>query len=182
MKPTLAQVILTSALVILPASQVYAEVTCEEGRANTQVLATTDSANFTDHGDGTVTDNVTGLMWMRCSLGKTWISGTGSCDGSATTLSWQSPLSNAEGTNFAGHDDWRLPNMKELESIVERRCWSPAINSTLFPDTSTSSYYWTSSPSASQILQAWVISFNIGSVFIQDKTESLRVRLVRGGN
>ncbi|HYD63981.1 DUF1566 domain-containing protein [Azospirillum sp.] len=61
--------------------------------------------DFRDNGDGTVTDLATGLMWAKAD------SGTG--------MEWKQALSYAEGATTAGHTDWRLPNAKELESIVD---------------------------------------------------------------
>ncbi len=63
---------------------------------------------FLDNGDGTITDNATGLMWTQLD------SGTG--------MNWQEALAwvqtkNVE--NYLGHSDWRLPNAKELQSIVD---------------------------------------------------------------
>ncbi len=67
--------------------------------------------DFTDNGDGTVTDEATGLMWLQ--------EDSGGIEGSAGQLDWQSALSWAEDLEFGGHDDWRLPNAKELQSIVD---------------------------------------------------------------
>ena len=61
--------------------------------------------SFADNGDGTVTDEATGLMWMQ--------------NDSGLGYNWQDALAHAEETNFAGHDDWRLPNVKELQSLVD---------------------------------------------------------------
>ncbi len=61
--------------------------------------------NFADNGDGTITDNATGLMWMQ--------------DDNGEGLIWQDALSYAENYEYAGHSDWRLPNAKELQSIVD---------------------------------------------------------------
>jgi hypothetical protein len=60
---------------------------------------------FVDNGDGTVTDTATGLTWMQADSGR--------------ALGWQEALSYAESLDYAGHDDWRLPNAKELQSIVD---------------------------------------------------------------
>lgn len=67
---------------------------------------------FADNGDGTITDNATGLMWMK--------------DDNGTAVSWESALSYAEGFEYAGQSDWRLPNAKELQSIIDYTR-SPAI-------------------------------------------------------
>ncbi len=61
--------------------------------------------DFVDNGDGTITDNATGLMWMQADTGE--------------GLTWEAALAQAEERTFAGYDDWRLPDVKELQSIVD---------------------------------------------------------------
>jgi len=61
--------------------------------------------NFQDNGDGTISDNATGLMWMQ--------------DDNGEGLNWADALTYAENTTFANYSDWRLPNVKELQSIVD---------------------------------------------------------------
>jgi hypothetical protein len=61
--------------------------------------------SFIDNGDGTISDQATGLMWQQAD--------------SAAGYNWQEALAYAEGLDFAGHDDWRLPNAKELQSILD---------------------------------------------------------------
>ncbi len=61
--------------------------------------------DLVDNGDGTITDRATGLMWMQAD------SGAG--------LDWEEALAYCERLEHAGHDDWRLPNAKELQSIVD---------------------------------------------------------------
>jgi len=64
--------------------------------------------NFVDNGDSTITDNATGLMWSK--------------NDSRTGMNWQSALAWAQtknSANYLGHNDWRLPNAKELQSIVD---------------------------------------------------------------
>ncbi len=70
--------------------------------------------NFVDNGDGTVTDLATGLMWMQKDSGHLGAGNDG--DGG---LNWQQALDWAENLTYAGHSDWRLPNAKELQSIVD---------------------------------------------------------------
>ncbi|MCF7987014.1 MAG: DUF1566 domain-containing protein, partial [Methylovulum sp.] len=89
----------------------------------------TPTSDFTDNGDGTVTHQKTGLTWMRCSLGQTWTGTT--CRGTANTYTYNAALK--LNRNFAGYSDWRLPNIAELQTIVERNNYSPAINTELFP-------------------------------------------------
>jgi hypothetical protein len=124
------------------------------------VPATAPASRFNDNGDGTVTDRKTGLMWKQCMEGKT---GHGCGDGSAEVLNWQEALQRAESSDFAGYQDWRLPNIKELNSIVERKCYNPAINLTIFPNTPSSAKnekiaFWTGTPSTSNS-KTWVVDF-----------------------
>jgi hypothetical protein len=82
--------------------------------------------DFTDNGDGTVTDNATGLMWSRDD------SGDGVNTGPRSGMTWEDALAwvqqkNAE--NYLGHDDWRLPNAKEMQSILDYNRAPDATNS-----------------------------------------------------
>ncbi|MDY0164674.1 DUF1566 domain-containing protein [Desulfobotulus sp.] len=152
------------------------------GSENTAITPTTPTTDFDIHADGTVTHKPTGLMWMRCSLGQTWDGST--CTGSASTHTWQGALQAAEDLNagggFAGHRDWRLPGIKELKSIVEERCYEPAIHGSVFPGMS-SSWFWSSSPGAYATDDAWSLSFNYGYVYDHYKNYNYQARLVRGG-
>lgn len=99
---------------------------------------------FVDNGDGTITDNATGLMWQQADDG--------------TTRNWENALAYAENLTLAGHSDWRMPNAKELQSIVDYSRSPDATNSPaidpLFTCTSINDpdgnpgygYYWTGSP------------------------------------
>lgn len=72
--------------------------------------------SYTDNGDGTVTDNVTGLMWQKSPD----TNGDGAID-AADKLTWaalQTYPETLNGKNFGGHSDWRLPNIKELYSLI----------------------------------------------------------------
>ncbi len=144
----------------------------------TTVLANTPDERFiVDVPAGVVTDRVTGLVWQRCSVGQ---NGSDCSGGSAISVNWQDALQAAQASTVAGYDDWRLPNVKELASIVEYKCYEPAINTNVFPGTGNVAY-WSSSPYEHDLGNAWRVFFNIGSVYSQRKTESNSVRLVRGG-
>ncbi len=160
--------ILLAVFLLLPA---WGEQTCKDS-----IIATARNSNFTIHNDGTVTDNTTGLMWMRCSLGQDWDGKT--CNGTAAVFSWGDGLKAAASSEFAGYSDWRLPNKNELESIVEGRCFVPAINVKVFPSTPTA-YFWSSSPYAGSPKGAWSIDFGYGNVNASVKSGSIHIRLVR---
>lgn len=158
-------------------------VTC--ANENPQAPATTPTDGFIDHGDGTVTHQETGLVWMRCSLGQSWDAGSGTCLGGAGTYSWSTAHDAAVELNaaggYAGFTDWRVPNKNELASIVEERCWGPAVNLGLFPET-IGQTYWTSSPSQQSADTAWVVLFEYGQVVGSLKWADAAVRLVRAGH
>jgi len=151
---------------------------------------TTPTERFILNKDGTATDKATGLMWMRCSLGHTW-SGT-TCEGDTHRSTWDVALNRVKEFNskggFASYQDWRVPNMKELGSIVERACVSPAVNLEVFPATELW-YYWSSTPSAGinkrghvwKNKQQWGIDFWDGTENVSNFTKR-RVRLVRDLN
>ncbi|MBI5194934.1 MAG: DUF1566 domain-containing protein [Nitrospirae bacterium] len=123
------------------------------------------SQSFTDNGNGTVTDNKTGLVWQQGEPGE---------------MSWGSALSYCEGLSLGGSTDWRLPNIKELESLTDDTRYSPAINTTYFPNT-ISSYYWSSTTSASYPYYACDVYFFDGYVYRYYKDFNYYVRCVRGG-
>jgi hypothetical protein len=147
-------------------------------RTEAEIPSSTPTADFVDHGDGTVTHKKTGLMWMKCPLGQ---SGPDCATGSADTYTWEQALETADGHSFAGYSDWRLPNVKELRSIVEQRCYGPAINLSVFPAT-PGSYFWSSSPNASNSGYAWHVYFDYGyDDYSYSRGHALLVRLVRSG-
>jgi len=151
-----------------------AEQTCKES-----IKSTTPSANFTIHNNGTATHKITGLMWMRCGLGQEWNGKT--CQGEAAIYPWDNGLRLAAEVEFAGYNDWRLPNKNELESIVENSCFAPAINTEIFPATPPA-YFWTSSPYAAVSEGAWSVDFGYGTVNASVKPGSIHIRLVRDGD
>lgn len=163
---------------------VQAEVLCSGEGPNNDVRATAPSSHYEIHDDGTVTHLPTGLMWMRCPVGMAW--SEGSCTGDAAERNWRAALNHVVTFNqdggFAGYQDWRVPNKNELESIAEHRCWRPAINAEIFPNTPTHGTFWTSSPHAKDNPSAWGVFFDYGAPGAVRKDFERFVRLVRAGN
>lgn len=124
------------------------------------------AASFADNGDGTVTDSVTGLMWQQGDDG--------------VTRMWQDALSYCESLSLAGHTDWRLPDINELRSIVDHAKYSPAIDTTFFPN-AHSSDYWAATTYANNTSYAWVVLLNDGYVNNNLKSFTSYMRCVRGG-
>ncbi len=126
----------------------------------------------------TVLDKTTGLVWLRCPLGMSWDSTT--CTGMSTGYTWQQALQQADTSTAAGYSDWHLPNAKELTSLVEPACVSPAINLRVFPNTPGEGF-WSSSPHVGDAGYAWIVLFGIGNVSFNFRYGNGAVRLVRGG-
>lgn len=143
------------------------------------IKSTTPNEDFTVHNDGTVTHNATGLMWMRCSFGQDWDGSD--CSSPSFSYTWERALVEARNNNYADYNDWRLPNINELASIVEESCVQPSINIVIFPNTAPSASFWSSSPSATNLNSVLGVNFSIGAVGnVGNKSQSLRgVRFVR---
>ena len=123
------------------------------------------AARLIDNGDGTVTDNTTGLIWQQAEGG---------------SKTWEDALTYCEDLPLGGDTDWRLPNVKELESLTDDSQYSPAIDKDYFTN-AYSSNYWSSTTNANNTTNAWNVNFNNGNVNNNNKTNNLYVRCVRGG-
>lgn len=149
--------------------------------ANPNIVPTTLGA-FTNNGDGTVTDARTGLVWDRCLLGQ---DGGADCAGSAQTYNWQDALLAATALNetgYLGHSDWRLPNLRELRSLVERACLYPSIDTNFFPNAPSAPAVQTSGTNPGVPYTAWTVTFDAGGYTAPfNKNLNQIVRLVRGG-
>lgn len=147
------------------------------------ITPTHPEGQYLNNGDGTITDVVNGLMWSICSVGQTATGGTCS-DDPTPYLTWKEALDAAgENKSFAGHDDWRLPNIKELGDLVERSCVGPAINLTYFPST-PSAVYWSNTIDAYKVndkggIEGLLVDFTDGSEFLTDVNKHRLIRMVR---
>ncbi len=149
---------------------------------------------FTDNGDGTVTDNLTGLMWTKVAdCIRTYNPGLDS-DGIVT---WQQALDFAAGVNggtygcniTTTYTDWRLPNRNELASLINIKYYWPSVSNRAgtgkwtdgdpFNGTIDSIPYWTSTTYADSTNNAWYVNLAYGEINCTDKVASARVWLVR---
>lgn len=133
---------------------------------------------YTDNGNGTVSDSATGLTWMRCSVGQTWSSST--CTGAAQNYTWYQTQSVTQ--SFAGQSDWRVPSVRELQTLVNRTLFAPAIDRTAFPNTPATDYWTSTSLVSSTSPYAWEVNFEAGSALASAsfKSSTQPIRLVRG--
>lgn len=125
------------------------------------VSQTTPSADFVVATEGTFTDTTTGLMWQMCSSGQDYVDGA--CTGIAKASHWQVALTDAEESSVAGFSDWRLPNVKELESLVEQSCINPAANTDVIAGILARDY-WTSTPNLQAFDSVFGVEFYLGEI------------------
>jgi hypothetical protein len=129
-------------------------------------LSTRPKPSFKNNGDGTVTDLDTGLIWQQAEA--------------PAAMNWESALNYAENLSLSGYSDWRLPNVKELQSLNDETIINPSIDQNYFPG-AVSSKYWSATTLAKQSPRAWYVDFQSGIVSYDDKAGSLSVRCVRAG-
>jgi len=142
---------------------------------NNNIENITPDSRYTVHDDGTVTDILTGLMWKQCEEG---LSGSNCATGRKTNYTWQAALALADTDTQAGYTDWRLPNIKELRSLVAEDRYNPNINLTVFPN-AFSKKLWSGSPFFGIYNFAWTVYD--GYVKGLPHRSSCSVRLVRDG-
>ena len=135
------------------------------------------SPRFTDNNNGTVKDNLTGLIWLKYATGLRlflWADALTEC---ATLKSGNKGL-----TDGSGEGDWRLPNAKELYSLVDLGRSSPALPiGHPFIDVWEGDQYWSSSTCAADTNYAWCVVMNEGEVTYAKKMSTNSVWPVRGG-
>jgi hypothetical protein len=90
-------------------------------------------ARYIDHNNGSVSDKRTGLTWQVCALGQQWQKDN-TCELTPGLYHWQEAMLLAKENTDSDSDNWRLPTIKELNSIVEYQCNNPAINQAVFPN------------------------------------------------
>ena len=109
-----------------------------------------------DNGDGTVTDNGTGLMWQKATAGP---------------MNWDNAMSYASGLSLGGHSGWGLPNRDELIGLYHSPCKNMMNVERWF--------YWSSTTSAYYTSLAWRVDLFLGGVASVFKSGSYYVRAVR---
>jgi hypothetical protein len=137
-------------------------------RAVRDVNATLQINHFTDNGDGTITDNMTQLVWQKTPSG--------------TAMSWEQALNFAESLSLANSTDWRLPNIKELQSLNDESITNPSLNTIYFPTIGIKNY-WSSTtlkPNTSNPSSAWYYSTQFGITTYDLKSNNNYVLCVRG--
>jgi hypothetical protein len=123
--------------------------------------------HFIDNGNGTTTDLLTELTWQQIP--------------SADSIAWEQALTIANALTYAGYSDWRLPNIKELQSINDESLTNPSINQTFFNGVNAN-HFWSSTSLPNQTTRAWYLDTQFGVITFKLKTNKLYALCVRGGN
>lgn len=129
--------------------------------------------------DGTALDTATGLVWKRCMEGQTWDGTT--CTGTAAKYNFDAANALTGKVTFAGQSDWRMPNIRELLTIVDDTVYNTTLDKTVFPN-ALASDVWSGSPVAGYASYAWHVYSGYGSSGYGNRSSNVSgVRLVRGG-
>ena len=197
-------VIFISVLLLPFTSVAEEEANICAGDLSANILASTplsqftigDSDSDTINDETVVIDNKTGLMWARCTYGYQWDSGVASCtqvvSDDVAQVNWTEALVEASNTNSSdgtpgvgGYSDWRLPNIRELASLLERKCSGVAINNNVFPG-SVGSFYWSSTHVYGSVTSPYSVRgvnfANGGSLDTLLSNQNVYLRLVRDMN
>ena len=124
---------------------------------------------FVDNGDGTITDNATGLMWVKSTVAA----------GLVGKSDFPTCITRCEGLIYAGHSDWRLPNVKEGFSIIDFEKFNPCLDTNFF--TSQGGYEHSCTTRKAVTTESWKVNVDYGAVLTGLKTRQEYFRPVRGG-
>jgi hypothetical protein len=119
---------------------------------------------YQDNSDGTISDNLTGLMWQKTQ--------------STNTMTWEDALIYASNLTLAAKSGWRLPNIKELQSLNDTKLNKPSFDKSIFTGMSTGNY-WSSTSLVQVPAKAWDINIDYGIISYSDKTLKENVLCVR---
>ncbi len=125
------------------------------------------SPRFSDNGDGTVLDHLTALVWTKDAQ---QIKGT---------MGWADALAVCNNLDFAGHTDWRLPNVRELLSLMDYEQHDPALPQGHPFDTVQVIFYWSSTSYDASSINAWGVYLCNGYAFNYHKATKAYVWPVR---
>jgi len=171
---------------LILSTSVMAEQNCYE-----HIDETTPTKHFSLPGDGTAIHYLTGLQWLVCPVGTEWKmpESTSICEGSELQMNWSEALTYVDNINSstgkAGYNDWRIPNIKELSTIIERKCEQPSLNVSVFPELAYQGYvtFWTNTPLKADLVSganySWSVNLEWGYDSFGPRKLDSRLILVR---
>ena len=146
-------------------SDIKSEKNAAEDIQNKEQVCRETDGRYCDNGNGTISDNSTGLVWQQMDDGR--------------ERTWLHAIAYCQGLKLAGKSDWRLPNIDELESIVDKTGKGTAINTAFFRE-ARPEHFWSSTVYEGDMKGARYVNFGSGSTTgWHDKTKSNNVRCVR---
>ena len=128
-------------------------------------IPTTVPSHFSDNNDGTITDNLTNLVWQKTPA--------------PDSMTWENALVFAQNLSIAGQNDWRVPNIKELQSLSDVSMANPAVSTAIFPNIGIKKY-WASTSLPNLTTRAWYLDTRFGITTYELKTGKLNLICVRG--
>ena len=155
-------------------------ITCT-GTGQDGALQKGTARSYTSNADGTITDNSTGLVWEKLTSDAT-------IHDVINLYTWAQAFQKVADLNtaiFAGHNDWRLPNVNELQTLADYGRLNPAIDPVFNNGSNSftqSAYYWSSTTYQYNSFFAWGLHFFDGDVVACSRGSSCYVRAVRGGS
>ena len=161
-----------------------------QGNLNPGTARKTRIGKYINNGDGTITDTKTGLMWKRCSEG---LSGKNCEKGKAKEYKWAEAMQRFKEVSYAGYDDWRMPTIDELKTLVycskgvknkksgscNNGSTKPTIAQQVFPG--NTKWLWSRSPFTGNSDSAWFVNFLNGDSGAPHRSNGFAVQLVRSG-
>lgn len=159
------------------------------GSGQDAVTQTGVAHRYIDNRDGTISDASTGLMWERKDQG-------GGINDEGNVYTWSDAvtlfITGLNNARFAGHSDWRVPNLNELLSIVDYGTWAPAIDAVFNTNCTPScmvtpcsctkgEFYWSSTTYQPRPSDVWGVTFGDGGMNTLWKSDTFHIRAVRGG-
>lgn len=129
-------------------------------------IAYTIRERFTIKNDDIVIDNLTKFMWSKNTLEE---------------MNWQKAIDYCKNLKLGGYNDWRLPTVDELKTLIKKELKAPFIDTKAFSDT-RDDYYWSSSTNDDAVFLAWCVNFKNGYVSLNEgvKSNNYYIRAVRG--
>lgn len=123
--------------------------------------------HYSINDDGTITDSLTDRVWQQFP--------------ESDTMTWEEALVTADTLSVGGYTDWRLPNIKELQSLSDNNLINPSLDTNYFR-VSAMQRFWSSTTLPNQTMKAWYLDTRFGITTYESKIRKLNILYVRSNN